>query len=372
MPSPPLRKARCLVGLVYKQAGRKTWMLKYYRDGVPIVESARTTEKRQAEKQLKLKEAAILDGKRITPKGARLTFADAFADVRNDYVTNGRRSLEHVERRARLHLLPVFGLRRMADISTQDIRAYSTDRLDAGASPASVNRELAIIKRTFTLAVQAGRIAQKPHIPMLAEHNVRQGFFEDDQLAAVLKHLPPYLRPVIEFAGITGWRVPSEVLTLQWHQVDLDGRLSPAQDTPGIVRLEPGTTKNQEARVFPCTPALRAVLVEQHAESKRRQKAGEIVPWVFHRDGEPIVTFKKSWRAACKAAGCPGRIPHDLRRSAVRNLVRAGISEGIAMRLTGHKTRSVFERYNIVSGADLASAAAKLAAHGATTSQRKG
>lgn len=170
------------MGLVYRQAGRKNWMLKYYRDGVPIVESARTTEKKQAEKTLKLREAAVVEGKRINPKGARLTFTEACADVRNDYVTNARRSLEHVERRARLHLLPVFGASRLTDISTQHIRAYSTARLDAGASAASVNRELAIIKRTFTLAMQAGRVAQKPHIPMLAEHNMRQGFFEDDQI----------------------------------------------------------------------------------------------------------------------------------------------------------------------------------------------
>ena len=360
------------MGLVYRQAGRQTWMLKYYRDGVAIVESARTTEKKQAEKTLKLREAAIVEGRRVAPKFGRLTFAEAFADVRNDYVTNGRKSLEQLERRARVHLLPIFGPRKLVDISTQEIRAYSTARLDAGAAAASVNRELAILKRTFTLAVQAGRAAQKPHIPMLAEHNVRQGFFEDEQLVSLINALPADLQPVIRFAAITGWRIPSEVLTLQWHQVDLDGRLSPEQATAGLVRLEPGTTKNQEARVFPCTPDLREVLLEQHAEMKRLRKAGEVVPWVFHRDGDPIVTFTQAWRAACLRAGCPGRIPHDLRRTAVRNLVRAGISEGVAMRLTGHKTRSVFERYNIVSGGDLASAAGKLAAHTAAALRGKG
>jgi integrase len=186
-------------------------------------------------------------------------------------------------------------------------------------------------------------------------------FFEAEQLARVLDHLPAYVRPVIKFAGITGWRVPSEVLPLEWRQVDL---------TAGDVKLDAGTTKNGDGRVFPLTAELRRVLEQQQREHERLKKAGHIWPRVFFREtangrGAPrapqaVGSFKKVWRAACAAAGCPGRIPHDLRRTAVRNLVRAGVPERVAMKLTGHKTRSVFDRYDITSPGDLREAARKL------------
>jgi integrase len=136
------------------------------------------------------------------------------------------------------------------------------------------------------------------------------------------------------------------------------------------VRLEPGTTKNTEGRVFKMTTDLRRLLEEQRDERDRLKKLGKICPWVFfrmvaeERGGEKqpqrIISFNKSWANACVAAGCPGRIPHDLRRTAVRNMVRAGIPERVAMKVTGHKTRSVFERYNIVSDGDLSDAAQRL------------
>ena len=138
---------------------------------------------------------------------------------------------------------------------------------------------------------------------------------------------------------------------LQWAQVDFK---------IGIVRLEPGTTKNDEARVFPFTEELRAVLEDQRAKTEVLRRRGIICPWVFHRGGKPIKEFRRSWKTACKAVGVPGKIPHDFRRTAVRNLVRAGIPEAVAMKMTGHKTRSVFERYNIVSEGDLFEAARKL------------
>jgi integrase len=138
------------------------------------------------------------------------------------------------------------------------------------------------------------------------------------------------------------------------------------------VRLEPGTTKNDEGREFPFTAELRVILERQKAKANALRKKGIIYPYVFHRNGKPIKDFRKIWKRACKAAGIPGRIPHDFRRTAMRNLVRAGIPERVAMAMTGHKTRSVFERYNIVSEGDLDMAARHLDEISSTVSSTVG
>ena len=133
----------------------------------------------------------------------------------------------------------------------------------------------------------------------------------------------------------------------------------------GRVYLEAGTTKNDEPRVFPLTDEMGEVLEAQRKYTKRiRKERGQITPWVFHREGKQVKSFRRSWLTACKGAGVPGRIVHDFRRTGVRNLVRAGVPEGVAMKMTGHKTRSVFERYNIVNDADLEEAARRLNATG--------
>jgi integrase len=184
---------------------------------------------------------------------------------------------------------------------------------------------------------------------------VRKGFFEREQLESILKHLRIYSQPPARFAYVTGWR-KQEVLTLRWPQVDFGA---------GIVRLEPGETKNDESRTFPFTDELREILEEQKAKADALKKVGIITPWVFFREGrvlrgKPIGDFKRNWNSACQDAGLQGRIFHDFRRTAVRNLVRAGVPERVAMKMTGHKTRSIFERYNIVSEGDLKDAASRL------------
>ena len=338
------------MGHLYRRG--KIYWIKYYRNGRAFYESSGSRKEGDAKLLLHLREGDIAKGVPVTPKVGRLKFDDLAEEVVNDYKTNGKRSIEDVKRRFRKHLLPFFGGRRACAITTSHVRKFIAVRQEAGASNAEINRELGALKRAFSLAVKDGKLMVKPYIPTLKENNVRTGFFEREQFERVYSHLPSPLQAVVHFAYLTGWRIMSEVLTLQWRQVDLKA---------GRVVLDPGTTKNDDGRIFPFTNELRELLEKQWETTQSVQrKRGALCPWVFHRDGQRIKSFYGAWRTACKKAGLPGRIPHDFRRTAVRNLVRAGIPERVAMQMTGHKTRSVFERYNTVSEGDLDAAAKRL------------
>ena len=341
------------------------WWIRYYRNGRRHEESAHTDKKEKARDLLKLREGDVAKGVPISAAIGRLRFDEAAVDLLTEYRVNGRRAIEHVERRIKIGLGPWFGGRRMASLTTADVRTYIDERIKAGAANATINRELAALKRMFTLAMQAGKLVHRPHIPMLQERNARHGFFEREQFEAVRGRLPTALQGIATFAYVTGWRTKAEILPLTWANVDR---------TAQIVRLEPDTTKNREGRQFPygALPELRAVIDAQWTAHEALRTQGVICPYVFQRSGKkrkgcPVKHFRRAWLAATKAAGCPGRIPHDFRRTAVRNLVRAGVSEKTAMTITGHKTRSVFDRYDIVNEQDQREAVRKLAATGTGT-----
>lgn len=172
----------------------------------------------------------------------------------------------------------------------------------------------------------------------------RKGFFELQDYRAVLNQLPEHLQPVVTTAYVTGWRVASELLTRQWKHVDLNA---------GWLRLDPGETKNGEGRNFPLTPELRAVLEAQREGVLQIERStGQIILWVFvHPYGEgraaagsPIKDFRGAWVKACRQAGVPGRLLHDFRRTAVRNLERAGVARSAAMKMVGHRTEAIYRR----------------------------
>ncbi len=151
-------------------------------------------------------------------------------------------------------------------------------------------------------------------------------------------------------------RVKSEILTRQWAHGDLQS---------GWLRLEPGETKNLEGRQFRLTPALRVVLEHQRERTLAvavEKATSAIIPWLFHREGRRVKSFWRAWLTACKGAGLSGRIPHDFRRTAVRNLERAGVARSTAMKMVGHKTESIYRRYAIVDETMLKEGAAKLQA----------
>jgi integrase len=358
------QQACAAAGHAIERRDQPIWWVRYQVHGRPQCVSSHSTKKDDAKKLLREREHLADTGAPIAAHVGRVTFEDAAADLITDYTTNQRRSLRVVQLRVKKHLTPVFARRRLLSITTSDARAFAARRQAAGASNASINRDLIILKRMCSLAVQAGKLAVRPYIPLLKENNIRQGFFEPAQFDSMKRHLPDHMRPIAEFAFITGWRTPSEILPLEWRQVDIQA---------GEVRLDAGTTKNGDGRVFPFTTALRGVLDEQQQAAETLKLRGVIARYVFcytsaQKAGQRITEagFNKAWRKARVAAGCPGRIPHDFRRTAVRNLVRAGVPERVAMQLTGHKTRAVFERYNIVSSGDLRDAARRLDTYAAS------
>jgi integrase len=182
---------------------------------------------------------------------------------------------------------------------------------------------------------------------MLVENNVRRGFLTVEEYSRLRNELPDYLRPLFVIGFHVGCR-RGELLNLRWSQVDLAARQ---------IVLDPGTTKNGEGRTLPIYGEMSPILEMQRAV---RDASYPNCDFVFQIDGRRIGDFRKAWATACKRVGLAGLHFHDLRRSAVRNMVNAGIAEKTAMHISGHKTRSVFDRYNIVSARDIQTAGKRL------------
>lgn len=348
-------------GGVYKR-GAVFWIRYSYR-GRKIRESSHSAQRSTAVKLLKKRLAEMGAGRLVGPDADRTTADDLWAMLRDDYKLNGRRSIARVEV-ALVHLSAFFTFARVPDITADRIAAFIRSRQEAKAASATIRYELACLRRAFNLALRAGKAANIPYVPGVAVSNARKGFFEAADFAAVEKNLSPALQPLARFLYLTGWRV-GEALGLTWAGVDFEA---------GVIRLEPGVTKNREGREFPfaALPQLKELLeAQQERTSAIERKEDRIIRAVFHRNGKPMRSYARAWKSACKAAGHEGRLVHDLRRTAVRNLERAGVSRSVAMKLTGHKTEAVSRRYAIPSAADLAEGVAKLAAlHGTPNATR--
>jgi integrase len=269
----------------------------------------------------------------------------------SDYATNRRRSLRQGKGGKPYiiglsHLDTYFrGWRAMA-ITSDALRAYVLKRQETKASNSTINRELSLLRRMFALAVEDGKLRHSPNFPMLREAPPRKGFLAHEGYRKMRDELPEYLRPILAMGCYTGMRL-GKILALEWANVDLREK---------EIRLDPGTTKNDEPRTIPLFGELLELLVIERERDPGSER-------VFARAGERIGSFYKAWKSAAKRAGLGGLLFHDLRRTGVRSLVRAGVPERVAMRISGHKTRDVFERYNITSKRDIEDAAKKLEAY---------
>lgn len=310
-----------------------------------------------------------LEGRKL-PENLRsiVKVSDIAPAIIRDYEINGKKSQDSVERRLRKHLLPFFGDMAVDDLTTEDFNRYMDRRKKAGAQNATINRELAALKRMFHLARYASppQVRQLPVFPArLKENPPRQGFVEEQQFTKLIEHAEePWFKALVTTAYAFGFRKSELLLQLRVSQIDLEKR---------TIRLDPGTTKNDQGRIVEMTN-------EVFAAVKTCVQHKQPTDYVFARaDGKEVKDFRDAWWSACKQAGLgrfvkirdvkgrirekwQGLVPHDLRRSAARNMRRYGVDEGVIMKIGGWKTRSVFERYNIVSESDIMEAARKIEA----------
>jgi integrase len=327
------------MGRVYQRG--QIWWAQYYIRGQCIRESSRSSNRADAVRLLKQRTSEAASGKPTGPQVEKTSFEDIASILVSDYRANGRKSLARIED-ALGHLGSYFGGYRAHDITGDSVTSYVTFRQEQKAANATINRELAALKRAFKLAAEARRVTLIPVIKMLAENNAREGFIEQGQFLALREALPADLRDPVSFLWLTGWRV-GEMRSLGWQSVYAD-----------TIRLRAADSKNKHGREIPLTGELAEVIAR--ARATRRLDC----PHVFTREGGAIGSFNKAWATACRKAGLGKLLVHDLRRSAIRNLMRAGVSEQTAMQFSGHKTPAIFRRYNIVTGSDLAEAAARL------------
>ena len=330
------RKWKRKDGTVYESP---IWWIRYSHRGHEIKESAKTTNEKAAWKKFDQRQKERQRPTFVGPKEERLTLDDLEAKILADYERHGRRSAETVKERLK-KVKQFFPFDRLVDIINSDvdrIDQYQKARLSEGAARATVNRDLAYLRHGFKLLFESKQISQVPVIKLLEGENVREGFLNKADFDKLVGNLEPQAKDIVIFLYNSGWR-SKEAMTLEWRDVDLPS---------GMIRLRRGNSKSKKGRSLPLLGELHAV-IERQAQARRLD-----CPFVFHRNGKPIKSFRKTWKTACEEIGQPNLVPHDMRRSAVRNFRKAGLSETEGMAMSGHKTNSIYKRYDIMDEEDL-------------------
>ena len=337
---------------VTRPKGRKHCQISFFVNGRRFRETVNTDDPKAAYEQLCKRVAEASEGT-YEQDIKKIKVEELTADVLTNYTAKGNRSYATAKYQL-AHIDEFFGYRFYVHVTAKEVEKYITFRRARGASDGSIRNELVLFRRAIILGVRNGKVKKRLYFDMPPKSEPRKGFFELPEFESICRHLPDYVIPMARFAYVTGWRL-REVMWLTWGQVNFKTE---------EVFLYPEQTKNKKGRVFPFTASLRALLLERQAERYLH------CPYVFHHNGHQIKDFRAAWNTARKLAGLAHRIFHDLRRTAVRNLVRAGVPVKVAMEMCGHETMSVAFRYNIVSPDDMRDAVKKLDAAEEPTANR--
>jgi integrase len=336
-------------GGVYRRPGSGFWWVSYQLNGKLVRESSGCLTKTAAGEKLKERLRASGNGNFLGPRIEKITVDELYNDLLQDYRIKNQ-TVEWAERVWNVHLKDFFGGMRAANLGTNQMTGYVEKRFGEGAAKSTTNRELALLRRAFSIGFDAEpqKVVRVPkfHKHIVSEKgNERRGFVEEHQYRKLAEAAAGqlWLRTLLALGYTYGFR-KAELLEMRCQQVDL---------LNNTVCLYSGETKNGEGRIVKLTEECRSLVTEL-----RRGKQPD--DFLFVRGSEPVRDFRGAWDALVKAAGVPDLMFHDLRRSAVRNMVRRGVPQKTARQISGHKTDAVFSRYNIVSEADIADAARKI------------
>jgi integrase len=310
-------------------------------NGRPVYESSKSTKKSDA---IDLRDRLLAKrhrGEVTAGTPGKVLIGELLDDVlKSDIAESTRYVWEKVIEK---NIRPFCGHIKAVNLTTDLMDDYRKKRKRQGRTDATVNRELSIVRTSFHNARKRTppKVLIVPYFPMVQETTVRTGFLEDAEYTKLRDALPLELRPLFVCAYITGIR-KGELTAIRWSQGDFEN---------STIALPGDITKNREGRTLPILAGdMRDLLV---AAKKERDKNWRKSPWVFNREGERIIDFRVSWAQACEAAGVPELNFHDLRRTSVRNMRRAGVPQVVRMKISGHKTDSMERRYNIVDTEDL-------------------
>jgi len=382
-------------GSIYPR-GSALWCA-YYLRGKLYRESTGTADPEKAKKFLKarLKEIHADEiGARpfIGPQQQRILVADLLDSLEADFKLRNKWNIKVAS-----NMKPIrecFGHRRAVDVTTDTVTEAIEHMREDGYTNATINRRTTLLGQAYKQALRTKKVSAAPFIPRLSEiGNERQGFFETENFEEVLKHLPEYLRDFVCCDFFVGWR-KSSMQSLRWTDV-----------TDDTIILRAVNSKTRKPESIPLEGELKEIIERRRAAAVWHTQDGQahFSEYVFHRDGQPIGDFRKVWATACCAAGIgklvcracesdvdaerkclkcgqtwkreelkyTGALFHDFRRTAARNLIRAGVAMPVAMKITGHRTDSMFRRYAIVDESQKRDALAKTQAYLRTSTEHK-
>jgi integrase len=322
--------------MIYQKHG-KIWTMDFVFNGRRYQQSTKTENKRVAEDIERAFRTNLARGEvgiEEKPKRAVSTVAALLEDLQKDYELRGKASDKNLSVVRVVN--KAFGSRRADTLNSEDLTAYVERKLKAKSKPRTVNNHLQVLASAYKLAKLPA-----PAFQPLPVNNARQGFFTEEEMERLCGCLPEDLVDFCRFAYLTGMRL-GEIRKLKW-----------SYEQEGLLKIPGVDTKNRSPRTIAIEGGI-APIIERRR--KARLSHGVLTDHIFHRQGKPVGIFRRAWIKACSEAGIPGRLFHDFRRVAVRNLVRAGVPQSVAMAISGHKTISVFQRYNITDEQDLRNA----------------